>query len=601
VAGALSGRRGAAALGIVLLFELAALPWTAHAYDAASFFSHADRVFFAGVAANRLWAFGSIPLIALMLSQLPVLLFPQLWSAVAARIALLKLPAWTADVFSAGIIRACAGDPAAGNLWALRYLLDPIVVFVTVFHGQSDAIPNVFVVAGVAATLAERYELAGAMFGLGAGSKFYPAAFVPLLLVVALRRSSWRRAATAALTFLAVSAITLVPILLGRAGSVAGAWANNSFGPEGTRVATASLWALFPGAHAVGLTPQIEQSIAIAVPVLLALRELRHVPDRRDVARAAMLSAMAIVLLNPGAHPPFYLWVAGPLVLYAAVTGDGVVSLAGIAISVLAILTQFCQEGSDEYFLLAYGPGPQLGLLRCFAPFALLQGLTLISAAVAVVASHLRRPIAPASLARCASIALAAAACFCVIFGGAVTAEARYDAATHADRNKGFTQEEALVNTFAVTPNVDRHGSGCTLTYDAPDIVVYAGNSYAARFGSASLGYTLFSPSVLTVRGRRIDPASLPSTFERSQVLTLRQTTVTLTREFDVSALLRPFRYLERVAEKPCNLIEGNPVLIYRFDFAAARAAAAVLPLRRRWQLLGQETLRLRAKARIHA
>lgn len=601
MAGALSGRRGVAAIAIVLAVELAAIPWTAHAYDAASFFSHADRVFFAHVAANRLWAFGSIPLVALLVSQLPVLIFPQLWNAVPARIALLKLPAWAADLCSAGIVRACAGDPAAGNAWALRYLLDPIVVFVTVFHGQSDAIPNAFVVAGIAATLAERYELAGAMFGLGAGSKFYPAAFVPLLLVVALRRSSWRRTAGAGLTFLIVSAITLVPILFGRAGSVAGSWSNNSFGPEGTRVATASLWTLFPGAHAFGLTPQIEQSIAIAIPLLLALCELRHVPGRRDVARAAMLSAMAIVLLNPGAHPPFYLWVAGPLVLYAAVTGDGIASVAGIAMSLLAIATQFCQEGSDEYFLLTFGPGPQLGVLRCFAPFSLLQGLMLLSAAVAVVGSYLRRPVPSVTLARLGWVALAAAACFFAIFGAAATAEARYDAATHADRAKGFAEEEALVNTFAVTPKVVPRPGGCALTYDARDIVVYAGNPYAARFGSASLGYTLFSPSVLMLRGRKVDPAALPSTFERSQVLTLEQTVVTLTREFDVSSALSPFRYVERIGESPCNLIEGNPVLIYRFDFASARSAAAALPLRRRLQLLGQETLTKRAKATTHA
>ena len=68
------------------------------------------------------------------------------------------------------------------------------VVFVTVFHGQSDAIPNAFTVAGIGLILAERYEYAGLMLGLGAGSKFYPAAFVPLLAVTAFRRASWRRA-----------------------------------------------------------------------------------------------------------------------------------------------------------------------------------------------------------------------------------------------------------------------------------------------------------------------------------------------------------------------------------------------------------------------
>jgi len=42
---------------------------------------------------------------------------------------------------------------------------------------------------------------------------------------------------------------------------------------------------------------------------------------------------------------------------------------------------------------------------------------------------------------------------------------------------------------------------------------------------------------------------------------------------------LLPFRYVERFVEEPCTLIRDNPVLIYRFDFNAAQAAAASLPL----------------------
>lgn len=568
-------RAAGAAIAAVLLVELAALPWTAHAYDAASFLSHADRVYFAHVSPTLLWAFGSIPLAVLLLSQLPVLAFPQLWDAVPLRLFLLKLPAWCADAVSAGIVRACSADPRAGNLWALRYLLDPMVVFVTVFHGQSDAIPNVFAVGGIAAMLTERYELAGVLLGLGAGSKFYPAAFLPLLAAAALRRASWRRAASSVAAFLAVAAVTLLPVLLGRAASVAGAWTNNSFGPEGTRVATASLWTLFPYAQAAGLSPQREQLVAIAIPIALALWELRHVPSRRDLARAAMFSAMAIVLLNPGAHPPFYLWIAGPLVLYAAVAGDGIASLAGVALSCLGILTQFCQEGSDEYFLLNYGPGADLGLLRCIAPFTLLQGLTLLTAAVIVVASLNTASLPQRATSACRRAAVAIAALFFVAFGATVAVEARYAAVAHADHREGFYDEEALVNTFAVAPAIEHRSDGsCTLTYSADDIVIYAGNPFAARFASASLGYTLFEPSQITVRGRTFPVASLPSRYERGAVLTLAQNGVVLTREFDLSRLLRPYRYVERFVERPCNLIDGNPVLIYRFDFAAARDSA---------------------------
>ena len=389
-------------IAAVLLVEAALLPWTAHAYDVTAFFSHAERVYFAHVPPAALWPFGSISLAALLLSQLPVLFFPWLWSALPLRIALLKLPAWLADVASAAIVRASATSRADADAWALRYLVDPAVVFVTVFHGQNDALPNAFAVGGIAAMLAGRYELAGLALGFGAGAKFYPAAFVPLLIVCALRNASFGRALRAAVAFVAAATLTLLPVLWGRASSVFAAYRNNSFGASGGGgVSTASLWTLVPHHLTFPALPVIEQFVALAIPVVLAAAELRHVPGRRDVARAAMLSALAIVLLNPGAHPPFYLWIAGPLVLYAAVAGDGVVSLAGLVLSWAGTLTQFCQEGSDEYFILNFGVVPREHGLQCVAPAPVLAAVALCSALLIVVASYRRelfRGVARASM-----------------------------------------------------------------------------------------------------------------------------------------------------------------------------------------------------------
>ncbi len=575
--------RGKALIGLVLLAELALLPWTAHAYDAVAFLSHTDRVYFAHVQLTPLWAFGSISLAVLLLSQLPVLLVPALWNAVPLRIFLLKLPAWCADIATAAVIRAGSSDPRLANAWTLRYLLDPAVVFVTVFHGQADALPNLFAVTGIALMLAEKYELSGLMLGLGTGTKFYPAAFVPLLLAVAYRRASGRRALYAFAYFGAAAFATLVPVLWGRAASVVGAYANNSFGPEGSRVSTASLWTLVPR-HvslrqvSVALSPQLEQLIAIAIPILLAVGELRHLPERRDVARAAMLAAMSIVLLNPGAHPPFYLWIAGPLVLYAAVANDGLVSLAGFVLSSVSILTQFCQEGSDEYFFLNFGSASHLGLLRCVAPSAGLQVVALCAAAGVVVAAYRRELLSPEILERCRRAAQVAALGWFVAFGSAVAVETA-SAAAAPSRTTGYDDQERAVNTYAVDPVVRQVGDGCWLTYAASDVIVYAGNPYAARFATASLGYTLFSPERLDVGNRSVSVGALPSIFENIDVRTIGQQPVRITREFDLTAILRPFRYVEHFVERPCTLIRENPLLIYRFDFAAAQAAAAKLPL----------------------
>ena len=578
--------RGKVWIGLVLLAELALLPWTAHAYDAVAFLSHTDRVYFAHVRLTPLWAFGSISLAVLLLSQLPVLLVPAWWNAVPLRIFLLKLPAWFADIATAAVIRAGSSDPQLANAWALRYLLDPAVVFVTVFHGQADALPNLFAVAGIALMLAEKYELSGLMLGLGTGTKFYPAAFVPLLVAVAYRRASGRRALYAFACFGAAAAATLVPVLWGRAASVVGAYANNSFGPEGSRVSTASLWTLVPR-HlslrqvSIAISPQFEQLVGVAIPILLAIGELRHLPDRRDVARAAMVAAMSIVLLNPGAHPPFYLWIAGPLVLYAAVSNDGLVSLAGFVLSGVSILTQFCQEGSDEYFLLNFGSASHLGLLRCVAPSAVLQVVALCGAATVVVAAYRRELFSQGTLERCRRAAQVAVLVSFVAFGSAIAAETA-SAAAAAARTTGYGDQERAVNTFAIEPIVRQFHGGCWLTYAANDVIVFAGNEYAARFANASLGYTLFSPEELTIGGRRVPVGSLPSRFENIDVRTIGQQPVRITREFDLTSTLRPFRYVERFVERPCNLIRENPLLIYRFDFAAAQAEAAKLPLLQR-------------------
>ncbi len=564
----------------VLFIEGALLPWTAHAYDVTAFLSHAERVYFGRVSPVALWPFGSISLGILLLSQLPIVLFPQSWSALPLRILLLKFPAWCADVGSAAVIRASSLNSGDANSWALRYLLDPAVVFVTVFHGQADAIPAFLALAGIALTLTQRFELAGVALGLGAGAKFFPAAFVPLLVVCALRQSSSRRAALAFGAFAATAALALLPVLWGRAHWVLAAYANNSFGPESAGVSIASFWSLLPRGFASRPLPQIEQLLAVAVPVVLAAAELRHRPQRRDVARAALLSAMSIVLLNPGAHPPFYLWIAGPLVLYAAVANDYVVSLGGLVLSCVAPLTQFCQEGSDEYFQLSFGPGHGLELLRCVSPPVALTGAGLAAAAFIVVACYRRELFSQRWIDGLTRAGRLAPPIVFAAFVAAIAAETAF-AAIHA-RPSGYPAQERLLNTIAVDPLVRESAGGCALTFAANDVIVYAGNEYASRFATASLGYTLFSPEEITVRGRAMPVEKLPSVFENVDVRTLGQEPVRITREFDVTSLLRPFRDVEHFIERPCSLIRENPLLIYRFDFAAAQQAAAKLPLLQR-------------------
>jgi hypothetical protein len=580
-------RSGAYAIGVVLALELLMLPWTAHSFDTTAFFLHADRVFFAHVFPVRWWAFGSIALVCLIGAQLPVLFAPGLANALPLRIVLSKIPSWFSDIGTAAVVRFCSSDPAYANWWAVRYLADPAVLFATVFHGQMDAIPNLFAVGGIALMLGGRFELSALALGIGAGTKFFPAAYVPLLLVVAVRNGSLRRSAISLGVFAAAAGATLLPVMAGRFGTVADFFTNNSYGNGGNSVLLTSVWALVPQGV---LRSPVEQSVAVIVPLLLAAALLRaRDVDARTIARTALWTAMAIVLLNPGAHAPFYLWIAGPLVLYAAVANDGAVSVAGMALSCLAPLIQFCQEGSDEYFLLNFGKAPVPDLLRCVAPPAKLEWFVLLTAAI-IVALSLRDEAATRleKLARLTSVAVSAA--FFALFVGVVGQAIAARAPALGRDTQPYWHVVFAPNTFTIGPRVRAlDGNGCELVYDAGDFPVFAGNPYAAQYVRAFLGYTLYSPETMTIRNAGVDVRALPASYLHLDLIRIDQGPIRVTREFDVTDTLRPYRLVERFVERPCTLIEGNPILTYRLDLGAARDAAARKPLLERLRIFDRQ------------
>jgi len=58
--------------------------------------------------------------------------------------------------------------------------------------------------------------LSAALLGLGVGAKLYPLVLAPLLLVVSLRRTGWRRSVLPSVTFAAVALFTCLPMLSAR-------------------------------------------------------------------------------------------------------------------------------------------------------------------------------------------------------------------------------------------------------------------------------------------------------------------------------------------------------------------------------------------------
>lgn len=572
---------GSAILGL-LAVEFAVMPYTGHSFDTGVFFAISDSVFFAHVPPTDDWAFGAIGLVAVLLSQFPVLVNPALATIYPVRLFLLKLPSWLADLATAAIVRR-ASDEAYGNYWALRYLLDPAVILVTVFHGQWDALPSFASVAGIALMMTGKLELSAVLLGLGAGTKFYPAAFVPLLLAVAMKSAGPRRAAIAFAVFAATACATLLPAFWGRFDYVVHAYTANSFG-SGAGIFTFSMWSLLPDGFAP--SPRIEQLAAVSIPIALAALELRHLPERRDVARTAMFTAMSIVLLNPGAHPPFYIWIAGPLVLYAAVANDGLVSLGGIVLSAAAVMIQFCLEGSDEYFLQGATAGRRPDVLQCMTHRSILE-FVILGAATFVVICAVRVDLRSRIAANARFFAQIVAALLAILFLYQIEA----GIASMGGR-RGSLVPKLAAGTFGVlslTPSKRPIGTSCTLSYESYGSTAFASGSYAQRFLTASLGYSLFSHERIAIHGRELNADSLPSRYERLDVTPFDGAPIRVTREFDITRYAEPVMKNEVIVESPCSLIPESPLLIYRLDVDAARAAAARRPLSQRLNIFSQE------------
>jgi hypothetical protein len=84
-----------------------------------------------------------------------------------------------------------------------------------------DVLPAALTSAALAASIRGRYRLGGAMLGLGAATKLYPAALLPVLVLVARRQRGAREGCLAAGAALAAFAAVLVPFFV---ASSSGTW-----------------------------------------------------------------------------------------------------------------------------------------------------------------------------------------------------------------------------------------------------------------------------------------------------------------------------------------------------------------------------------------
>lgn len=105
------------------------------------------------------------------------------------------------------------GRDATAVLVASLYLLNPAVLFDTVYWGQADSLVALFVVGAVVALGSSRPEWAWASFALAVLTKPLAYPLTPLLLLVTIKRFGAARAVRCALAFLATAALALLPFL----------------------------------------------------------------------------------------------------------------------------------------------------------------------------------------------------------------------------------------------------------------------------------------------------------------------------------------------------------------------------------------------------
>ncbi len=126
--------------------------------------------------------------------------------------------------------------------WSILYAWSPLVLKEFANSGHLDAIAVCLTTAACTCwiyglltpgtSIATRWlALAGMLLGFGVAAKLYPIVVLPLVVIVALKRVSWRAAVYCALSALVTSALLLAPMLLSPSAAVPTQTSPVVFGP----------------------------------------------------------------------------------------------------------------------------------------------------------------------------------------------------------------------------------------------------------------------------------------------------------------------------------------------------------------------------------
>ena len=178
---------------------------------------------------------------------------------------LLKLPQNLFDVATAALIFVFVRHRLSFRTSLIVmsvYAFNPATIYELAVWGQMDSYYAFFMVASLVAALRSRYEVSGALLGLGVLTKPQALLVLPVVAYVILMRGGWRRALSSGAVFWGAVLLVILPFrwenpvtfLIGRY------WGYGAF--PYTAVNTYNFWALAGfGEHdtapLLGLTPQL--------------------------------------------------------------------------------------------------------------------------------------------------------------------------------------------------------------------------------------------------------------------------------------------------------------------------------------------------------
>ncbi len=233
---------------------------------------------------------------------------------------------------------------------------------------------------------AGRAAWAGALLGVGAAAKLYPALFVPVLAATCVPRRAWRRARALAVGFVAGAGVFAVPVYLAAPDALRHLVRFHRLrGP--TR---GSLWFFVfrdfdmrPwGGDVVGAANVGAVCITVAVLVLLVVCFAQR---QLDPIAACGVAAIAFVLANKVYSPQYDLWIVPFLVMIPVRTR---IVVHFYAASVLVFL---CTAAAGHVF-------PHPLSLQLTGAAVLYRAVVLLVAAVAIARSPVERAPAAGSI-----------------------------------------------------------------------------------------------------------------------------------------------------------------------------------------------------------